>query len=106
MAIVANATRAAEPGDITRQKVVSYKDLNLSSTEGVAVLYKRIQRAAVEVCGDYDSFSLSRQPSVRACIDQATSQAIAKIDSPMLTSLYLAKTGKTAKQVAANAPTH
>jgi len=39
--------------------------------------------------------------AAKACIDQATSRAIFAVNRPLLTSLYLAKSGKTEKQLIA-----
>jgi UrcA family protein len=106
----ANATRAAESVDTAPQKVVSWKDLDMSSAAGIETLYRRIKSASAEVCGNGGLQSIARAARVRACLDQATSGAIAKVNNPMLTNLYLAKTGKsvtTDPQVAASVgPTH
>jgi UrcA family protein len=95
--MVAVAAQAGESADAPRHMVVSFRDLNLSSTEGIAVLYKRIKRAAQEVCGDWDSTRLSQIQS-QSCVNDAVSRAIAQVNNPMLTSLYRTKTGKTGKQ--------
>jgi UrcA family protein len=95
--LIGGTTQAAESVDAPPQKVVSYKDLDLSSSKDVAVLYRRIQGAAVAVCGDYDIREQMFRPAVRACINHATSEAVAAVHSPLLTSLYNAKTGKTEK---------
>jgi UrcA family protein len=92
-----SAAQAGEPDNAVPHKVVSFKDLNLNSAEGVEVLYKRIRSAAHEVCADPDRYDLSEY-KLRPCIDDAMSRAIAKVNSPMLTSLYEAKTGKGDKK--------
>jgi UrcA family protein len=97
---------AAQADEALPHKVVSFKDLNLSSTEGAAVLYGRIKRAANEVCGQADRFNLSQSHTIQVCINEAVSRAVSQINSPMLTSLYEAKTGKTDKQTATLAQAH
>jgi UrcA family protein len=92
---VANAAHADEA---LAHQVVRFKDLNLNSTEGVTVLYGRIKSAANEVCGKRDRLELARSHTIQVCIDEAVSRAVAQIDSPMLTGLYQAKTGKADKQ--------
>ena len=99
---VANAAQADEA---LPHKVVSFKDLNLSNTEGAAVLYGRIKSAANEVCGKRDRFELSQSRTIQICINDAVSRAVAQINSPMLTSLYNAKTGKAGKQTTTLAQT-
>jgi UrcA family protein len=100
---LANATQAAEAADSLSppHKVVSFKDLNLTSAEGVALLYGRIRSAAVEVCGVGDQRELARVVAATDCIDKAVSRAIVAVNSPSLTNLYLAKTWKTEKQLIA-----
>jgi UrcA family protein len=94
-----NAAQAGEPDDTVAHKVVSFRDLNLNSAEGVEVLYKRIRSAAHEVCADPYRYDLS-EFKLRPCIDDAMSRAIAQVNSPMLTSLYQSKGGKIDKKVA------
>jgi UrcA family protein len=78
--------------------VVSFKDLNLNTAERVGALYKRIRSAAHEVCADPYRYDLS-EFKLRPCIDDAMSRAIAQVNTPMLTSLYQAKTGKVEKTI-------
>jgi UrcA family protein len=103
IACVADAAKASEP---VAHKVVRFKDLNLRNTEGAAVLYGRIKSAANEVCGKGDRFNLSQSHATQICINEAVSRAVAQIDSPMLTSLYQANTGKADKQTATLAQAH
>jgi len=97
-ASIASAPNAAQADEVAH-KVVRFKDLNLSSTEGAAVLYERIKRAAQEVCGTWDNYDPSRLHLMQTCINDAVSRAVAQVDRPMLTSLYNAKTGKNDKKV-------
>jgi len=97
---------AAQADEALPHKVVSFKDLNLSSTEGAAVLYGRIKSAANEVCGKRDRSELSQSRTTQICIKDAVSRAVAQINSPMLTSLYNAKTGKADKQTTTLAQAH
>jgi UrcA family protein len=98
LAMVANGARAGEPVEAPRHMVVSFTDLNLSSTEGAAVLYGRIKHAAQEVCGDRDGSRLSRSHLTLTCVNQAVSRAVAQVNNPILTGLYNVKTAKADKQ--------
>jgi UrcA family protein len=100
-----NAAQAGEPFDTPPHKVVSFRDLNLNSAEGVAVLYNRIRSAAHEVCADPDRWDLSEM-KLRPCIDDAVARAVAQVNRPMLTSLYQAKGGKVDKKVTTLAQAH
>ena len=100
-----SAAQAAEPDNTVAHKVVSFKDLNLNSAEGIEVLYKRIRNAAHEVCADPGRYDLS-EFKLRPCIDDAMSRAIAQVNSPMLTNLYQAKAGKGDKKTTTLAQVH
>jgi UrcA family protein len=93
VAVLANTTQAGDVRDAAPQLVVRYADLNLASHAGVAVLYRRIKNAASQVCGSVDLKHLSQAAAAKPCIDGAIAQAVSAINSPMLTSQYLAKTG-------------
>ena len=93
-----NAAQAGEPDNAVPHKLVSFHDLNLNSPEGAAALYRRIDAAAYEVCGSPDRYDLS-ELKLHRCVKDAVSRAIAQVNSPMLTSLYEAKTGKAETKV-------
>jgi UrcA family protein len=103
--MMVDAAQASDAFDTTPHKVVSFKDLNLNSPEGVAVLYGRIKSAASDVCGSPTRYDLS-QLKLQACIKDAVSRAIAQVNNPMLTSLYESKTGKSDKKVTTLAQAH
>ena len=92
--MLASVAPAHESADAPAHLAVSYADLNLDSDAGTAVLYMRLKQAARQVCGDWDTRDLSRGLAATACINKAMSHAVARVNSPMLTSLYEAKTGK------------
>jgi UrcA family protein len=96
---ISMAGSAAQAGDFGTppHKVVNFKDLNLNTSEGAAVLYARIQSAAYEVCGSPDRYDLS-ELKLQTCVKAAVSEAISHVDRPMLTNLYEAKTGKVDKR--------
>jgi UrcA family protein len=91
-----STARAGEPAKAVAHKVVDFKDLNLNSAEGVEMLYRRLRSAAGEFCADPDRYD--RSEVSLPCIDEVMSRAITQINSPMLTSLYQAKTGKADKK--------
>lgn len=91
-----STAQAAKPENFVPSKVVRFQDLNLESPEGAAVLYRRINAAAHEVCGDPDRY---QELKPNRCVKDAVSQAIAQVDRPMLTSLYQEKTGNVDAKV-------
>lgn len=92
LAATIGANAAAEPAqDTPLSKSVGYSDLNLSSTAGVAGLYRRIQRAAEQVCEYPLDLSQPRQVFLRkACKARATERAVLHVGNPALNALHLA----------------
>jgi UrcA family protein len=85
--------------DIPRQ-VVKFADLNLDSVAGASTLYRRIESAAELVCDDPSGGrGLSAVISLNTCKAQAIGRAVDSVNSVVLTSLYLAKTGRADKPI-------
>jgi UrcA family protein len=83
---------AASAYDEPKNVVVRYSDLNLSQPQDASTLYNRIQRAARAACEDDEAESLARLQRFHKCIDQAVTNAVAKISSRQLTEIYEAQT--------------
>jgi UrcA family protein len=68
-------------------KRVSYADLDISKPAGAKVLYRRIVKAAYQVCeiNGYDSFGAAQL--VKRCVDHAIDKAVKDVDSPALSAL-------------------
>ena len=66
---------------------VSYADLDLSKPSGARTLYGRITGAAREVCGDQGR-RLEEQFQWRTCYQGAISDAVAAVNSPLLTAVH------------------
>lgn len=74
-------------------QAVSYADLNLKSSVGVAKLYRRIQRAAEKVC-KFPPAVLALVEQREACKARATDRAVVQVGVPALDALHLASTGR------------
>lgn len=73
--------------------VVHFADLDLSRSQGAAVLYQRLKVAAETVCFPFDDdLTLARQRIYKACVQSAISTAVAKVHRPALTAYYEANT--------------
>ena len=83
---------AADSSDVP-SVVVKFADLNLSNPEGVAVLYRRINAAARDVCKSYDIHSGSDRlaGSADPCVRKALQDAVNKVGHPALSAMYNAK---------------
>ena len=74
------------PSDVP-SVTVSFRDLDLSTPEGANTLYRRIRTAAQKVCGYAGADVLSQNIS-RACYRNAIADAVAKVNSPLLTAVH------------------
>jgi UrcA family protein len=83
----------ADSSDVP-QFTVKFGDLNISSPQGAAVLYRRIRAAAEKVCSPYDRSGLEFKMHLNACIDKAILGAVTRVNNSALTAVYSAKTGK------------
>jgi UrcA family protein len=73
------------------QKTVKYADLSVSSAQGAAALYNRIQIASQEVCSPLDHGELSSKMHAKACAHQAVADAVRQVNQPALTAEYNAR---------------
>jgi UrcA family protein len=82
------AVNAATP-ESPPSVVVKYSPQDLSTEQGVKEVYRRIVRAAKQVCPEYSySFNLSLQSKMAECRDQAVARAVRQIDNSQLAALY------------------
>ncbi len=88
----AHAASAAAPPVEYKTTVVNYSDLNLSRSEDVRRLYRRIRFAAGMVCDGKDSKDLEVHQSYEACRIRAIETSVAQVRSPQLTSIHEAAT--------------
>ncbi len=89
-ALVSGSVLAADPS-----KTVSYADLNLNSSAGVAALYKRITKAAYEVCQiPTGTHQIKIESELKACKADSVDRAIQQANLPSLTALHQSKTGR------------
>ena len=67
---------------------VRYHDLDVTTADGVRVLYQRLRAASRQVCRAYDSRELDRFAEWRACYDRALTDAVTQLDLPSLTAAH------------------
>lgn len=63
---------------------VSYADLDLNRADDVRVLYRRLQRAADQVCGEVPQMELARYQLHLRCQRATVESAILQVASPEL----------------------
>jgi UrcA family protein len=78
---------SAGPPSAVRSVSVSYRDLNLSTIHDAMTLYERLKRAARTVC-DGPMTGVAAYQEWRSCYDAAIADAIARVNSPLLTSVH------------------
>jgi UrcA family protein len=66
---------------------VSFRDLDIGSSAGANTLYRRIQGAARQVCGPKGA-DLIEQYYWMSCYRHAIDDAVAKVNSPLLTAIH------------------
>ena len=88
----------AQAGDDVRAETVKFADLNVGTPADVEALYGRIHAAAWHVCQQPGG----ELPAVRTCMRRAESDAVGKVNAPLLTALYQKKTGSSAQTIIAS----
>lgn len=88
----------AHAGEQARSETVKFADLDLSTAAGVETLYGRIHKAAGHVCNEPSQ----ELREYLACVTKAESEAVGKVNLPMLTAIYQKKTGKSPATLTAN----
>jgi UrcA family protein len=77
--------RAADEGLPSRR--VSYADLDISKPAGAKVLYRRIVKAANEVCDSPGLKTLGTAQVINSCVNHAIDKAVKDVGSPALSAL-------------------
>jgi UrcA family protein len=86
---------AAADGLSLPTATVKFGELDVLHPQGAAVLYARIQAAAMNVCSSFDG--LGRGAALHrddACVNKAIVGAVTQVDSPALSAVYNAHEGK------------
>jgi UrcA family protein len=104
VALAAAAVTAALTGAVRADEVpqihVKYADLNINSSAGAQVLYRRIRVAADRVCEISGSRDLAAWAKERECARHAIAQAVSDVGNPTLTRVYEDKTGVSPTETA------
>ena len=92
--LVGSAQVLAASQTETHSVTVRYSDLDLTTSGGAATLYHRLQGAARIACG-YEDHNLATLPYVRRCNVSAISDAVASVNSPLVTAIHAAHRGSS-----------
>lgn len=93
-----NIARADAPDDVL-SRTVRFADLNINSSSGAEILFRRLDAAANNVCrGMEPGRSLALLTPHRACVHSALTKALATVGNPGLLA-YAAAHGVVAADV-------
>jgi len=85
-AMLTGAASAATPSEAPSVSV-KYADLDLSTDQGLHVLYRRIVAAAGEVCPQWLSNNIHSADQARACRKAAIARAVEQLNNPQLAEM-------------------
>jgi UrcA family protein len=88
--VAATASFAATPSVDTPSVSVRYDDLNLSTSDGVNSLYRRISAAARDVCPGVYSRDLAEAAIARHCEADAVARAVSQVNNAHLAMVHAA----------------
>jgi UrcA family protein len=82
----------AAPLEQTQSVTVAYDSSSLATQRGALALYRRLEQAARQVCGDGTSRDLASVQSARECQKQAVARAVRIIGNPRLVEAVVGNT--------------
>jgi len=91
------AAQAGQAATGHEQTSVQFGDLDLHSQAGAERVIARLQAGADKVCGERPGLrDVARSGEYRQCVRHAMGDAVAQLNSPLVSALY----GKESEQVA------
>ena len=101
-ATVSNAADDTAPPQV----IVKFADLDVSTSQGAATLYRRIHSAAVDVCSRMYVDEQAYRWHKNACLQKVIGDAVIKVNRPALSAVFASKFGVSPPMVLAAAGTH
>ena len=93
MAAVSTTVELQDDGP---SRIVKFADLDLTHSQGAAVLYSRIKSAARAVCLPADNWMIKLRSIADHCRDDAIARAVADVNAPALTTYHMEHAKPTA----------
>ena len=87
------------------QVIVKFADLDASTSQGAAALYRRIDSAAEVVCLRMYISTEAYKRYKNACLQKVIADAVTKVNEPALSAVFASKYGTSAPVVLAAAGT-
>jgi UrcA family protein len=95
----------ADDGTAPPQVIVKFADLDVSTSQGAAALYRRIRSAAVDVCSRMYLSEVSYRWHAQACLPKVIGDAVLKVNRPALSAVFVSHFGVSPPMVLAAAET-
>ena len=88
------ATASHADDDTTPPQVtVKFGDLDVSTPQGAAALYRRINSAAIDVCSRMYVIEQAYKWHKDACLQKVIGDAVIKVNRPALSAVFASKSG-------------
>jgi UrcA family protein len=95
----------ADDGTAPPQVIVKFGDLNISTSQGAAALYRRIHSAAIEVCSRMYNEEQAYRWHKNTCLQKVIADAVIKVNRPELSAVFASTYGVSPPVVLAEAGT-
>jgi len=100
---ILGALASADEGTSPPQVIVKFADLDASTSQGAAALYRRIHSAALDVCSRMYVIEQAYRLHSDACLQQVIADAVIKVNRPALSAVYASQYGVAPPMVLAAA---
>lgn len=97
----AHSAEAVSVGYTQLSETVRYADLDVNKPAGADALYKRLNRAAKNVCAPLKVKDLARGAQHRSCVNEALANAVAYVNQPLLTEHHRSRGAYSATAIVA-----
>jgi UrcA family protein len=91
----------ADDGTAPPQVIVKFGDLDVSTSQGAAALYRRMHGAAVDVCSRMYVDEQAYKWHKDACLQKVIGDAVIKVNRPALSAVFASKFGVSPPMVLA-----
>ncbi len=81
----------ADDGTAPPQVIVKFADLDVSTSQGAAALYRRIHSAAADVCLRMYVTEEAYKWHKNACLQKVIGDAVSKVNRPALSAVFASK---------------
>jgi len=99
---ISYATASRADDDLSPpQVVVRFGDLDVSTSQGAATLYRRIRGAALNVCSRMYVDEQAYKWHQNACLQKVIGDAVIQVNRPLLSAVFASKFGASPPMVLA-----